>query len=215
VDFLWDDDSSAVQQQKKGLMVEKECVFKPVFLDEFCENVNSMLMTTQGYSDEQSRAFLKYFSQYHNIKIQALTDMGQEGASIIASCNNKYVTRPFAPHFAYNINLGWIGMNDRFMRNAFPNHTYHQTSTGTNDNIINNKLLDTDCGFVTTTNPSDRRVQQVTRLLSTEAVGTLDPRDAAYNPKDPRGRKADIDVLDEKEVVTAVTWFMNNPGMES
>ena len=84
MDFLWDDDSSVVQQQKKGLMVEKECVFKPIFLDEFCENVNSMLMTTQGYSDEQSRAFLKYFSQYHNIKIQALTDMGQEGASIIA-----------------------------------------------------------------------------------------------------------------------------------
>ena len=205
----------------RALLLEKECVLVESFYGgDFPENENCLFVTGRGIVNEQTRAFMKYFSQYHrngttDLKIQGLTDMGQEGACIIAYLDNSFLTRPFAPHEAFNIRVGWIGLNDRFMRNAFPQHTYVETSTANNDTIINNRLLDIDNGFVTSNNHNDRRRRQVTRLLSNEALGSLNTTALNYRPNDPRGRKVDIDVLDEDELMNAVKIFLSNPGMLS
>ena len=78
----------------RALLLEKECVLVESFYgSDFPENENCLLVTGRGVVNEQTKAFMKYFSQYHrngttDLKIQGLTDMGQEGACIIAYLDN-------------------------------------------------------------------------------------------------------------------------------
>ena len=179
LDFFWkkdDEDSSSGEedgsdedeeheddfdtQVPTSLLVEKECVFDPMFLDDFHVTNKCVLVTSSGFASEQTRAFCKYITQYFStnmqtddFKIQCLTDLGQSGASIIQALS--WQSMPLIPHLHFNIEVGWIGLNTRFLKNAFPNKRYVSTSSRRSDDIIDNTLLDTAKGFVTSNSRSE------------------------------------------------------------
>ena len=145
--------NSAVQD-KTALFVEKNTVFDRLFMDDVHVDNNCIINTGCGFPGVSTRAFNKYITEYFStpnapFRIQALTDLGQTGASIIQSLS--YQERPMHPHSHFNIEPLWMGLNYRFMSTAFPDITYVSRSSAREDSIINNMLLDTTKGFVTET----------------------------------------------------------------
>ena len=209
-----DNENNGIEVIPTCLFIEKECHLNNMFQEGFHIDHTCILATGSGFASDNCRAFLKFISGYYtstpnqyNYKIQAFTDLGQGGASIIAALN--YQRKPIIPHEIFNVRLGWIGLNPRFMKRVFPNHQYVSTSSQISDTIINNTLHDPNKGFVTNGNTpyERRRRRQVRELLSSADTGN--------NWSDPKGKTCDIDTLSEQVLHTAIAWLLKHQDKSS